>query len=100
MGILAAIGKWFASTKVGRWLIGLGAVALAALALAYTAFLKGKHAQAGEDAAKDAQEQADAVKVAADTYRQASDAAAKVEADAAKQPAPDPIKRDDFNGTF
>jgi hypothetical protein len=34
---------WFARTKVGRWLIGLAAAILMALALAYAAFRKGKN---------------------------------------------------------
>ena len=51
---------WFASTKVGRWLIGLSAAILMALALAYAAFRKGKRVQADADQAKDAQVSAQA----------------------------------------
>lgn len=72
MRILAAIGKWFLGTTVGRWIVGIGAV-LAALAVAlYVAFRKGKHAQADTDAAKDATEQAQAAQqvVQAATTRQ------------------------------
>ena len=55
--------EWFASTKIGRWLIGLAAAILMALALAYAAFRKGKHAQADADNAKDAETIANAAQV-------------------------------------
>lgn len=90
---------WFSGTKVGRWLIG-AALALAALgALALTIYEKGKHAQATTDEAKDAKVQADAVKVAQETYTEASDAAAKVEQDAKAAPPPDTAGRADFDNT-
>ena len=91
---------WLATTRIGRWFIGAGAVVLAALALAFAAFQKGKHSQADKDKAKDAEAAQRAAQTAQETFTAATDAAAKVQADAAKQPAPDPIKRDDFNGTF
>ena len=97
---MSAILAWFAGTRVGRWIVGIGTVILAALALAFTAFLKGKHAQADQDKAKDAQAQQRAAQAAQDTYTAASDAAAKVQADAAKQPPPDPGKRDDLDTNF
>ena len=92
--------RWFLSTSVGRWIVGIGAVLLGALALAYTAFLKGKRTQADRDKAKDAEAAQRAAQAAQEAFKAASDAAAKVRADAAKQPPPDPIKRDDFDGTF
>jgi hypothetical protein len=54
------VWAWFVSTKIGRWLVGI-AVTLAAVAAALVvAFVKGKHAQADKDAAKDDQSLADA----------------------------------------
>ena len=97
---LAAVWRWFLSTTIGRWIVGIGAVLLGILTLAYTAFLKGKHAQAAEDQANDAEAAQRAAQEAQQTFTAASDAVAKVQADAAKQPPPDPIKRDDFNDTF
>lgn len=69
---LALAWKWFLGTTLGRWIVGIGAVVLAALALAAAAFLKGKHAQADTDDAKDATEQAQAAQqvVQAATTRQ------------------------------
>lgn len=96
----ALVQKWFLSTAIGRWIVGIGAVLAAAAVLAFTAFMKGKHAQATTDAAKNAEAQQRAAQVAQDVQTDASAAVAKVQADAAKQPAPDPIKRDDFNDTF
>jgi hypothetical protein len=60
----AAVWRWFLSTTVGRWIVGIGAVLLGILALAYTAFLKGKHAQVAKDQAKDAQSLAEAAQEA------------------------------------
>ena len=97
---LATAWRWFLSTALGRWIVGIGAVLLGILALAYTAFLKGKHAQATKDQAKDAEAAQRAAQAAQETFTAASDAAAKVQADAAKQPPPDTVKRDDLNNTF
>ncbi len=91
---------WLATTRIGRWFIGVGAVILAALALASAAFLKGKHSQADKDKAKDAEAAQWAAQAAQETFTAATDAAAKVQVDAAKQPPPDPITRDDFDDTF
>lgn len=97
---IVAAWKWFLSTTIGRWIVGVFAV-LAALAAALAiAFVKGKHAQAAKDQAKDAEASQQAAQVAQQTFTAANNAAAKVQADAAKQAPPDPINRDDFNGTF
>lgn len=92
--------KWFLGTTVGRWIVGIGAVLVGIAALAYVAFRKGKHAQADTDKAKDAKVQADAVVVAQQVQTDATTAMAKVQADAAKQPPPDEVKRDDLNTSF
>ena len=47
--------EWFASTKVGRWLIGLGAVLAAIVAALGIGWLKGRKSQADADKGKDAQ---------------------------------------------
>jgi len=60
VGSILLMLEWFARTKVGRWLIGLSAAILMALALAYAAFRKGKRVQADADQAKDAQVSAQA----------------------------------------
>src|SRR6185437_7214119 len=82
---LAAIWKAFLGTTIGRWLVGSGVVILAALGLAAVAFVKGKHAQADTDAAKDAgaaqraaQEAADAVQHSADAVRATNDEISKM----------------------
>src|SRR5690348_17850896 len=41
IAVFARIWKWFLGTTIGRWLVGIGAVLAAALALAAVAFLKG-----------------------------------------------------------
>lgn len=97
---IAAAWKWFLSTTLGRWIVGICAVLLGILALAYTAFLKGKHAQAAKDQAKDAEAEQQAAQVEQQTFTAASDAAAKVQSDAARQPAPDTVKRDDLDTNF
>lgn len=97
---MSAILAWLAGTRLGRWAIGLFALLVAFGAAVFTAFLKGKHAQAAKDQAKDAEAAQRAAQAAQQTFTAASGAAAKVQADAAKQPPPDPIKRNDFNGTF
>jgi len=82
---LAAIWKAFLGTTIGRWLAGIGAVILAILALAYVAFVKGKHAQADTDKAKDAgaaqraaREAAAAVQHSADAVRATNDEISKM----------------------
>lgn len=92
--------RWFLSTTIGRWIVGIGAVLAAAAGLAAVAFLKGKHAQAAKDQAKDAEAAQRAAQVAQDVQTDASAAVAKVQADAAKQPPPDPVKREDLDNTF
>jgi hypothetical protein len=91
---------WFVGTRIGRWIVGI-ALTLAGLAAALAvAFVKGKHAQADKDEAQRAKETAESAQVAADVQRDAANAADKVRQDAAKQPAPDPDKRNDFDSTF
>ena len=97
---MIALWTWFVGTRIGRWLVGLGVILAAVGAMALAMFEKGKHAQAAKDQAKDAEAVQRAAQAAQETFTAASDAAAKVQADAAKQPPPDPIKRDDFDGTF
>jgi hypothetical protein len=91
---------WFVGTRIGRWIVGI-ALTLAGLAAALAvAFVKGKHAQADTDKAKDAQAAQRAAQAAQDTQQAASDAADKVRQDAAKQPAPDTKNRTDFDNEF
>ena len=82
---LATVWRWFLSTALGRWIAGIGAVLLGVLALAYTAFLKGKRTQAAKDKAKDAeasqraaQEAADAIQRSADAVRATNDEISKM----------------------
>lgn len=92
--------NWFVGTKFGRWIVGVSLVIAGLGAALFVAFLKGKHAQADTDKAKDAAEQIQQVKVAQQTQQAASDAAEQVRQDAAKQPAPDVTGRTDFDNTF
>lgn len=96
---LAAIGKWFLSTRVGRWIVGIGAVVVAMLGLFAVGWLKGRKHEAAADEAKDAAEQVKQAQVAQATYQAASDAAEQVRQDAAEQPAPDTTNRTDFDNT-
>lgn len=97
---MAALWAAICASRIGRWVAGV-ALAIAALATALAvAFVKGKHAQADEDRAKQAEEQAAFGRLAQQTHTDASTAAAKVQQDAAKQTPPDPVKRDDLNTTF
>lgn len=92
---LALAWKWFLGTTLGRWIVGIGAVLAAIAVLAYTAFLKGKHAQADTDKAKDAEQEVQAVQQATELQHAAQQAA-----DAVPAPkAPDPVKRDDLDTT-
>lgn len=52
--------EWFATTKAGRFLIGLGAVVAAILAALGIGWLKGRKSQADADRAKDAETIAEA----------------------------------------
>ena len=97
---LATAWRWFLSTTLGRWIVGIGAALAAIGALVAVSFLKGKHTQAAKDEAQHAKETAESAQMARDVYRTASDAAAKVQADAAKQAAPNTVKRDDFDTSF
>lgn len=96
---LAVAWRWFLGTMIGRWIVGIGAVLAAVAALAAVAFLKGRHAQADADKAKDAKQQADAERVAQQVQTDAAKAAEQVQKDAEKRPAPDTVKRDDFDNT-
>lgn len=97
---LTAAWSWFVGTKVGRWIVELVAILAGfGAALGYVYF-KGKHAQAAKDQAKDAKVAVEAAQVAQQVQTDASAAVAEVQADAAKQPAPDTESRDDLNTTF
>lgn len=91
---------WLATTRIGRWAAGLFALLAAFVGVALTAFLKGKRTQATQDKAKDAEATQRAAQAAQQTFTAASDAATKVQADAAKQAAPNTVKRDDFDTSF
>ena len=97
---MTAILAWLAGTKLGRWAVGIGAVLAAIAAACLYWFERGKRTQADRDKAKDAEATQRAAQTAQETFTAASDAAAKVQANAAKQPPPDPVKRDDFDTNF
>lgn len=75
----AAAWSWFLSTAVGRWIVGIGAVLAAIAALAYVYFLKGKHAQADTDKAKDAEAAQRAAQEATAAIQAASQARTEVD---------------------
>lgn len=82
---LATAWRWFLSTTLGRWIVGIGAALAAIGALVAVSFLKGKHAQAATDKAKDAeaaqraaQEAAAAVQHSADAVRATNDEISKM----------------------
>lgn len=96
---MTALWAWFIGTKVGRWIVGIGAV-LAALAVAWlTGHHKGAETQAATDAKAQGQSAAEAAQNAVETYHDATQAAQQAQVAAAKQPAPDVVKRDDFDNT-
>lgn len=97
---MTRILAWLATTKFGRWAIGLSALTAFFFASWYAAKLKGKREQASVDSARDAQARADAAVAARETYTDAADAASRVRAEAAARPRPDPAKRDDFETDF
>ena len=92
--------SWFLSTRIGRGLILVAGLLAAIAGACLYWFERGKHSQADKDKAKDAEAAKRAAQAAQETFAAATDAAAKVQADAAKQAPPDPVKRDDFNTQF
>jgi hypothetical protein len=88
------------ASRIGRWVAGVALTLAGLIAALFVAFLKGKHAQSEEDAAKQAEEQATFGRLAQQTQTDAGAAVAKVQQDAAKQPAPDVAGRTDFDNTF
>ena len=97
---MMALWGWFVGTKIGRWLVGVTLVIVGLFAALAVAFVKGKHAQADEDKAAQAEEQAAFDRLAHQTQTDAAQAAARVQQDAVKQPVPDTTNRTDFDGTF
>jgi len=57
---MSAILTWLAGTRLGRWVIGLGAVLMAALALAGIAWRKGEKSGAAKGEAEAEKAKADA----------------------------------------
>lgn len=94
------IWTWFLTTKFGRFLAGAAAAVIAIGAALLFAFSKGKKDQAGKDAAANARAEVDAAKTAQETYADATEAVAKVDAAAKQQPPPDTDKRDDLDNSF
>ena len=88
------------ASRIGRWVAGVALTLIALVAALFVAFRKGKHAQSEDDAAKQAEEQAAFGRLVQQTQTDAGTAAAKVQDDAAKQPAPDTDKRNDLDSTF
>lgn len=100
MSIFAAAWSWFIGTKAGRWIVGAVLLIGGLLAALAIAFVKGERRQADEDAAKQAQAVAEGEQVAQQVQTDATKAAEQVRQDAAKQPPPDAVKRDDLNNSF
>ena len=97
---MGAVWAAICASKPGRWVAGI-AITLAGLgAMLLITYQRGKHAQSEEDKAKQAEEQAAFGRLAQQTQTDASAAVAKVQQDAAKQPAPDVAGRTDFDNTF
>jgi membrane protein implicated in regulation of membrane protease activity len=97
---MAALWAAICASKLGRWVAGVALTVGALIAALLVAFVKGKHAQADRDKAKQAEEEAAFGRLAQQTQTDAGTAAAKVRDDAAKQPPPDTDKRNDLDSTF
>ena len=97
---MAALWAAICASKLGRWVAGVALTVGGLLALLAVAFFKGKHSQSEEDKAQQAEEQAAFGRLAQQTQTDASAAAAKVQQNAAKQPAPNTSKRNDLDTTF
>lgn len=100
MGIFAAIGQWFLTSRIGHALLAIGAVLLALAIAALGGFEKGKYAEAKANAQQRIKDAADAAKAAQQTYGDADAAAQQVQQQAKQQPPPDPVKREDLDNTF
>jgi hypothetical protein len=89
---MSALWAWFLSTKVGRWIVGIGVVLAALAAALAVAFVKGHQKGADEqataDKAKDAQSLADAAEQAV----KATQARMEIEDENAKLPPAPPQK--------
>lgn len=79
---LAAVWKWFLGTTIGRWIAGIGAVALALAVVWYLTLRKGRQEQAAIDEAKDAAANAEVAK----QIQHAAQTRAEVESETAKLP--------------
>lgn len=78
----AMIGKWFIGMKLGRWIVGIGAVLAAIGAACLYWFERGKRTQASKDKARDAQSLAQAAQEAVNAANVRKD----VDNEAAKLP--------------
>jgi hypothetical protein len=97
---MAALWAVICASRIGRWVAGIALTLAALVAALFVAFLKGKRAQSEEDAVRQAEEQAAFGRLAQQAQMDAGAAVAKVQTDAAKQPAPDLVKRNDLDSTF
>ena len=97
---MGALWAAICASKLGRCVAGVALTIAGLFALLAVAFVKGKHAQSDEDKAAQAEEQAAFGRLAQQTQTDAAQAAARVQQDAAKQPAPDTVKRNDFDTSF
>lgn len=96
--MIAWASKFFGGIKV--WLYAAGAALLVAL-FGYAKLEEHGKRKAQDDlAAHEAEQKAADAQAAKQTYMDASDAVTKVQQDAAKQPAPDTDKRNDFDTNF
>lgn len=94
--MIASLWTWFLATRAGRWIVGLCAALVALFTALAVAFVKGEHAQAGKDAARESQSLADAAEQAV----KATQARMEVDDENAKlQPAPPQKVADAAPGT-
>lgn len=97
---MGALWAAICASRLGRWVAGVALTIAGLGALLLIMFQRGKHAQSEEDKARQAEEQAAFGRLAQQTQTDAAQAAAQVQQDAAKQPAPDTVKRNDFDTSF
>jgi len=98
--MIAAIGQWFVSSKIGRGLLAIGAILFAIAVAAIGGFEKGKYSEAKANAKQRIQDAAAAAKAAQETYADAGAAAQQVQQQAKRQAPPDAVKRDDLDNNF
>lgn len=97
---MGALWAAICASRLGRWVAGLALTIAGLGALLLVTYGKGRRKQADEDKAARVEEQAAFDRLAHQTQTDAAQSAARVQQDAAKQPPPDTVKRNDFNTSF